>query len=117
MFDEGGVTVSSGTDQYSHKLGIGKCSLISVHVWWTVTGSGITTPTLWGSNLERPGLADDTDWVQITQVSLSGLADTGSNGKWLDPGLSGIGCRWVRYKFAYASGTTVVLKGLIHGKS
>lgn len=98
-----GLTVSSGTDQYTKPLHIGASVSGSFHSQWTVVSSGTTTNTFWVSNKNSPDTSDDTDWVQLSSVVVQGPA--GSDGKGF-LNFANVNARWCRLKFAHASGTS-----------
>lgn len=103
-----GLTVSSGTDQYTNPLHIGASQNGSFHFEWTVVSSGTTTNTFWVSNKNSPSTADDTDWVQVTSIVVPGPAGSSSKG-FLS--FANVNARWCRIKFAYASGTSATIDG------
>lgn len=60
--------VNDGTDStvYSSPFLVSKGSVFSMHLKWTETSATYASVvTLWASNLDEPGLDDDTDWVEI----------------------------------------------------
>lgn len=67
----------------------------------TLTG----TWTLWVSDKPAPGLADDTDWVDVSaHADFVESNPAGSTTKWVF-GSRLLGHRWARLKYVNASGT------------
>lgn len=90
---------SSGT-KYTKKGAVrGRNALAIMYVW---TGTLAATPTLWASNLDDPTTADDTDWVQVTDVTLT--APAGSAGKF-GITIGNAHFKWYRLKFVHSGGS------------
>ena len=94
VYDE---TTPSGST-YGESFSLKRGSLFSLHI----INAGLTgTITLWASNLDSPGLTDDTDWVQITDVTFTALS--GASKEFINAGNAA--GRFYRIKYAQTSGT------------
>ena len=83
---------------YSDPIRMEHGSLFSLHcVYGGLTG----TLTLWVSNVPDPSLADDTDWVQNTDVTFDALAGAGK--QMINAGNAA--GYWYRVKYVHGSGT------------
>lgn len=94
IYDE---TNPTGTT-YSDKFSMRKASLFSLHI---INGGVTGTLTLWESNLPNPGLDDDTDWVQNTDVTFTALA--GASKEMINAGNAA--SRWYRVRYVHSSGS------------
>ncbi len=66
---DGTALSNDGTDStvYSNVIELPLGSTFSMHLVWTeTTATYASVVSLWASNKKNPGLADDTDWVEMT---------------------------------------------------
>lgn len=106
-----GTTVTGYSTAIKHR---GR-SAASWHVDWT--GAGLSADIkLYASNKPEPGLANDTDWVEQTDVVIAGPAVSASGKLTVNVGNANL--RWYRLKFARTagSGTFVVHAGTDKGR-
>ena len=94
IFDE---TDPTGT-KYSTVFSLKQGSLFSLHI---ITGAITGTLTLWVSNMDDPGLTDDTDWVQNTDVTFTAIA--GASKEMINAGNAA--GRFYRLRYVHSSGT------------
>lgn len=94
-------SVAPSTTVYSNPW---NASMMTVNwaaqVLWTGTLSG--TITLWYSNADRPGLANDTDWTQAPAGDFTAVATGGAAGSTVTSGTKPF--RWLRFKYTHTSG-------------
>lgn len=95
-----GTAVSGTSTFYSKVLSLPLNSTIGLLLEFTGTPTG--TPTLWSSNKPAPDEADDDDWVQITDVTVTSPAGAASK---VNYPLTNLNSRWFRVKYVNASGT------------
>ncbi len=112
IFDE--AVSSSGADAtvYSIPFSTSRCDIWSLHLEWDeTTATYASTVTLWASNKINPNLANDDDWVQMTDThgwdGFAGGNPAGGDGKDLvDVGISGA---WkYRLKVVRTTGTATL---------
>lgn len=96
------LDTSTNATKYTTKLAYKNHSGISWHI--VATGSSLTSAiTFWASNLPNPSVSDDTDWVQQTDITLTGPT-TASSFK----GMAVVGncnAQWYRVKIVTSNGT------------
>ncbi len=91
----------SGTNTYYSKIFGGWDFVVwGLHFVWSGTPTG--TFTLWKSNKTDPGLADDTDWVQDTSITLANPAGSASKA---GNEVGNTAFRHYRIKYVNASGS------------
>jgi hypothetical protein len=103
------VFTSPAGTVYSTKGSLrGRVAFALMYFW---TGTLAATATLWASNLDDPTTADDTDWVQVTDVTLTN--PTSGGGKF-GVTVGNAHFRWYRVKFAGPSGAGVLTVYIEH---
>lgn len=75
------------------------------------SGTLTTATSLWCSNVDKPNLANDDDWVEKTDVVFTGAA--GAPAKEEVP-VSGANARWYRLKHVTASGAGTIASHVEH---
>jgi hypothetical protein len=95
-----GEAVSGTNTNYGLPFRPGAEGRFSVHLGWTGTPTG--TFTLWYTDLEAPGLANDADWVEDT--TWAPVNPTGSAGS-MYVTTGNVAALWVRVKYVNASGS------------
>lgn len=93
------LAFAAGT-KYSVKGSMrGRNALALMYRW---NGTLAATATLWASNLDNPDIANDTDWIQVTDVALTSPAGSaGSFGQTI----GNAHFRWYRLKFVRSAGS------------
>jgi len=101
----GGTLAVSGTSTYYSKAFSARDGQpVSVHLEWTGTPTG--TFTLWYSNKEAPGTANDNDWVQDTTFVASNPAGSASKAFHT---IGNLAAKRVRLKYVNASGSGTIV--------
>lgn len=93
------LNYSAGTKYTKAGCLRGRNQLAIFYVW---TGTLGATATIWASDLDKPTEADDTDWVQVTDVTLTN--PTSGGGKFAQV-VGNANHKWYRLKFASPSGS------------
>ena len=94
--DLGGATIDTTTNAtiYSKPFSMQLGTVGSLHFIWT--GTPTSEITFWESNKgEKPSLADDTDWVQNTDITFTQPTANASKGFY---NFGNSGARWMRLK-------------------
>ena len=99
------VDNSSNATKYSTPISQHGATGFSWHLLWT--GSGVTTAvTIWASNKPKPSLADDTDWVQQTDITITG--PTAQSSYKTSANVGNANFYWYRLKLVTSAGNAVV---------
>lgn len=94
-------SVTGSNSYYTDATELPRMQNVSYHHEWTGTPSGAFS--FWISNKPDPGIADDTDWVELT-LATPPTDPAGSAGK-TAVDLNQIPYRWIRAKYVNASGS------------
>jgi hypothetical protein len=94
-----GIVDPAGT-KYSNKMMLSTAGQLAFTLETTGTLAG--TFTLWYSDEDQPGLADDTDWVQDSTITFTQPAGSATHIKYAVTDIPGA---WYRIKYVHTSGT------------
>lgn len=97
-----GLAVTGTNAYYSKKVSARDGQPISLHLVWAGTVTGAFT--LWYSNLENPGVDDDTDWVQDTTFPAPTVSNSGKSFH----ALGNLTATHVRLKYVNATGSATI---------
>lgn len=96
------ITITSGSTAYTTPINLEAVDRFSIQTNWTIASAATCVASVWASNKKYAAVADDTDWVQVTDISVS--SPTSATGKAILP-YDNFNHRWFRLKFVNSAGT------------